>query len=234
MNLKDVTDNNLFWETVNSLFRNKGGCRENIVLVIGDKIILDGAELAQTSNDFFKSCVNSLNISENRLLIIDTSFTSDRVEESIKRFEIHLSIRGINENVKIDQSFLFSEVNAANIRRELKKLDSKKAGTFMNIPTKHLKHTIDIICEPVMIIWNEEIVQNNKFPTKLKLADIRTIFKHFENILVKNYRPVSILPVVSKMFERMMQNQVNGFVERHHLIFVDIERDIAVNMPFWL
>ena len=66
-----------------------------------------------------------------------------------------------------------------------------------------------------MIIWNEEIVEKKQFPTKLKLADISPIFKHFENILVKNYRPVSILPVVSKLFERMMQNQVNGFVERH-------------------
>ena len=42
----------------------------------------------------------------------------------------------------------------------------------MNIPTKQLKKTIDIISEPLMRIWNNEIVQNRKFPNKLKMADI--------------------------------------------------------------
>ena len=62
--------------------------------------------------------------------------------------------------MKIDKIISFPEVNAANIRLEIKKLDSKKAGTFMNIPTKHLKHTIDIICKPLMISWTEGVVQN--------------------------------------------------------------------------
>ena len=66
-----------------------------------------------------------------------------------------------------------------------------------------------------MNIWNKEIVQNKLFPTKLKLADISPIFTQFENIFAKNYRPVSILPVVSKIFEKLMQKQINGFVDRH-------------------
>ena len=109
------------------------------MLVNGDKIISDDAELAQTFNDFFKNSVPSLNIAENRFLLTDTSITFDRVKESIIRFEIHPSIRSINENVEIDQRFSFSEVTVADIKVEVKNLDSKKAGTFMNIPTKHLK-----------------------------------------------------------------------------------------------
>ena len=56
-----------------------------------------------------------------------------------------------------------------------------------------------------MQIWNNEIVDNMKFPTKLKYADITPIFKKLECIMVNNYRPVSILPVVSNIFERIMQ-----------------------------
>ena len=70
----------------------------------------------------------------------------------------------------------------------------------MNIPTKQLKQVGDIICEPLMKIWNEEFIQNKKFPTKLKLADVTPIFKKLQNIFLENYRPVSVLPVVSKMF----------------------------------
>ena len=56
-----------------------------------------------------------------------------------------------------------------------------------------------------MQIWNDEVVHSNKFPTKLKYADITPIYKKLESVFVKNYRPVSILPMVSKIFERLME-----------------------------
>ena len=66
-----------------------------------------------------------------------------------------------------------------------------------------------------MNIWNTEVVQNNQFPTKLKFADISLIFKQFENILVKNYRPASLLPIAFKIFERIMQKQDNVYIDRY-------------------
>ena len=65
-----------------------------------------------------------------------------------------------------------------------------------------------------MHIWNEEILKGKIFPTELKCADLTPIFKKLECILVKNYRPVSILPVVSKIFERLMQKQINSYIEK--------------------
>ena len=56
----------------------------------------------------------------------------------------------------------------------------------MNIPTKQLKKVTEIIEEPLMQIWNNEIVDNMKFPTKLKYADITPIFKKLECIIVNN------------------------------------------------
>ena len=114
----------------------------------------------------------------------------------------------------IDTRFFFSDVSIDDIVFEIKCLNSKKSGTFMNIPVKLLKQVIDVISEPLMKIWNHEVVLNKTFPTKLKLADISLIFKKMESIYVENYRPVSILPAVSKMFERIMQKQMNGYIER--------------------
>ena len=215
INLNDISDNKKFWSTVNPLFSNKGETKDNIILVCGDNIISDDIEVAQTFNDFFKNCINSLNISENKLLLTKTTEILGSVNESIKKFEHHPSIRSINENVEIELRFLFSRVTADDIRQEIKNLNSKKSGTFMNIPIKQLKHTVDIICEPLMCIWNDEIVQGKKFATKLKLADISPIHKKLETILVDNYRPISILPAVSKFFERIMQKQINSFIERY-------------------
>ena len=62
------------------------------------------------------------------------------------------------------------------------------------------------ICKDLANCINECIKQN-KFPNELKIADIAPIFKK-ENLLDKtNYRPISILPTVSKIFERILFNQ---------------------------
>ena len=70
-----------------------------------------------------------------------------------------------------------------------------------------LKITFDI-CSPILNgIWDKAILDSN-FPGKLKLADITPIFKSVDATCKKNYRPISVLPVVSKLFERIMQKQI--------------------------
>ena len=115
----------------------------------------------------------------------------------------------------MDSKFSFSKVTGAVIDKELISLKTKMASTFLNIPVKHLKQVIDIISEPLVQIWNNEIIENEKFPAKLKCADISPIYKKLESIYEKNYRPVSILPVVSKIFERIMQKQITCYVEKY-------------------
>ena len=67
----------------------------------------------------------------------------------------------------MEAKFSFSEASICDIELEVKSLKTKKASTFMNIPPKQLKQVTDIIVEPLMQIWNNEIIYNLKFPTKL-------------------------------------------------------------------
>ena len=99
-----------------------------------------------------------------------------------------------------ESEFSFTRVDVNEIKLEIKSLNCKKNGTFMNIPTKQLNDTINIVSETLMHIWNEQIVKNMEFPAKLKLADISPIHKKLESISKENYRPVSVLPTVSKIF----------------------------------
>ena len=55
-----------------------------------------------------------------------------------------------------------------DVRLELICLNSRKAGTFIDIPRKQVKEVYEIISETLSQIGNEEIIHNNKFPTKLK------------------------------------------------------------------
>ena len=98
-------------QTIISFFSNKAGRKEDLVHVNGDKIISDDNKMVQTFNNLFKNCINSLNITENKLLLTETKNTLGSVDESIKMFEIHPSIRSIYKNVQVDKRFSFSEVN---------------------------------------------------------------------------------------------------------------------------
>ena len=192
-----------------------GEGHKKITLVEGDKIISDDKKLADTFNKFFVDSVNSMDIKENKVLMTDTGDILDPVKKVLKKFESHPSIISISENISIENGFSFSEVTTEDIKLEVKNLEAKKASTFMGVPTIQLKNAIDIIAEPLKQIWNNEIIKNKKFATKLKCADISPIFKRLENILKKNYRPVSILSVVSKIFERIMQKQINLYVKKY-------------------
>jgi len=57
------------------------------------------------------------------------------------------------------------------------------------------------------------------FPKKLKLARVIPLFKSGDNQLLKNYRPVSILPLFSKLFERVMFNRIMEFINKHDLLY---------------
>ena len=213
LHMSNYTDNKKFWNTVKPLFSNHGGVSQKITLVMDDKIISDDKEVAETFNSFFINSVESLDIVENNALLTFTGDLTDPVKIALKKFENHPSIIDIKDNVTIENKFSFSKVGIGDVELEVKSLKTKKATMFMNIPSKLLKQVVDIIVEPLMQIWNNEIIDNQKFPTKLKCADIAPIFKKLQSILVKNYRPVSILPVVSKIFERIMQKQMKSFVD---------------------
>ena len=64
-------------------------------------------------------------------------------------------------------------------------------------------------------VWNIEIVSQHKFSDNLKLADVTPVFKKDDANLTKNYRPVSVLPIVSKIFERLLQKQTISYIDQY-------------------
>ena len=89
---------------------------------------------------------------------------------------------------------------------------TKKIGTFKNILSHRLKDVSDK-CSPILAnIWNEEILLNKNFPENLKLAHVSPIFKKKDKTFVDNYRLVSVLPTVSKTFERIIQKQISDYI----------------------
>ena len=122
-------------------------------------------------------------------------------------FKYHPSIISINRNVQIDTRFDFAPITAKDIDSEIGNLDPKKNGGC--IPTKLLKEMRHIVSEPLAEVWNSQLIRDKTFSGRLKLGDITPVFKSLQNTIKKNYRPITVLVVVSKIFEKIMDKQIN-------------------------
>ena len=136
---------------------------------------------------------------------------SDPVEKAIKKFEFYSSILLIKN--RIDKSvFCFNEVTKAEVLKEINYINNKKANPFNTIRSKILKILSECFTGTLTLLINKSLTSSRKFPSNLKLADITPIYKKKTPQAKENFRPVSVLPVLSKAFERLMQKQINSFI----------------------
>ena len=175
-------------------FSDKGEQRNAITLVENDEIISDDIEVAETFNTFFANAAASLNIDIPKELLTYTLSVNDPIDAIIMKFSNHPSIISINRNVDRGR-FSFGEIYIADIEDELKGLNETKACMSSSIPPKILKEYSDLCAKPLMSIINKGI-SSNEFEDSLKLADLAPIHKAEDITNKKNYRNVSLLPVV--------------------------------------
>ena len=219
LDVKKVTDNRKFWRTVKPFLTDKGSSSARITLVKGDAVILDANLVSCHFSNFFQNAVKSIGISSESYIGEDTTGFNDPIAAAVQKFSKHPSVVAIRE--KLDQFsdntriFDFQKIDIETMDKEVSNLNSKKKGTFCNIAPNDLKETGDI-CNPILLeAWNSEIIEDGIFPTNLKLADISPVYKKEDRTLEKNYRPVSVLPTSSKIFERLMQQQINSFMDKY-------------------
>ena len=89
-------------------------------------------------------------------------------------------------------------------------MDSTKAFQKDNIPPKILKANVDV-CKSFLCYDIDKCIDDGSFPTCPKRADITPIFKKDNPQAKEIYRPVSILPALSKVYENILHNQINDY-----------------------
>ena len=140
----------------------------------------------------------------------------DRVENctirAILKYKNHPSILPIRERKKAQISFCSKEVSIEEIQKEILNLNYKMASQNSDAPAKIIKENCDIFGKVLCFFINDSI-KSFTFPSCLKEADVTPIHKKDKKDKKENYRPVSILPVLSKIFERIMFTQMSTFFE---------------------
>ena len=123
-----------------------------------------------------------------------------------------LTIREIcKERKKKHAAFSCLEVAKEEILRDILNLDVSKACQDTDIPSKIIKENADIFVSILHSNFNTSAT-NSEFRSALKQANITPVFEKGDRHSKDNYRPVSILSNVSKIFERWMFRQINEYM----------------------
>ena len=139
LDIKNVTENKLFWKTMKPFLSDKCSYISKISLVHEGNVLSDDLELAKTFNNFFENAVDDLEIKEYESDLNLDIISTDPIDSAIAKYQNHPSIIMINENVSFESRFKFKVVNENDIQCEILNLNSIKPCTFGNIPTKIFK-----------------------------------------------------------------------------------------------
>ena len=118
----------------------------------------------------------------------------------------------------IGENFTLSPVNEEHVLNLIMGLNSHKATGLDGLPARFVIDSADIICKPLTHIINLSI-QSGVFPCDMKKAKITPIYKKKAKTDAGNYRPVSILNIISKIIEKIACEQLTGYLDSNNLLY---------------
>ena len=108
--------------------------------------------------------------------------------------------------------------NKAEIEKIINSFDSNKSSDIYGMSPRFLKMLSPAISETLSNIFNESFARG-VFPDHMKLGMITPTFKGGSKPDVSNYRPVSVLPTISKILEKLMLFRLTKFLDTHNIIY---------------
>ena len=170
------------------------------------KLVSDEKQLASIMNKFFNNIKKSLKLKE------DQGGPPVTLNDTLKNFIFHPSIDKIRKTFESNKQFSFQQVTEQHVRQVILSVDSSKSTPVGDIPADMLKVTLDIHLSLITEIINLSF-ENGCFPDDLKFAEVSHIFKKNDDLDKENYRPVSVLFNVLKVFEKIICSHIDALMQ---------------------
>lgn len=185
------------WKTINSVL-NRNKSKESSIeqLSINGRKIDSPKLIAEALNNYF------VNVGKQ---------TSSNIPPTNKSFRDYLP----NHNVP---DFEFRTVTSTEIEEIINSLQAKSSSGLDGINSILLKFLKNELKEPLAVVANQ-MITTCRFPSKLKIAKVLPIFKKGEDDKCENYRPISLLPAISKVFEKILLRQMDAHFKLYDLYF---------------
>ena len=203
---KHKNDSKRLWKTLKLTgYSNKSKLCEPIVLNIENTVCYDPVNVSEHINNFF------INVAQNIVNALP-SFVDlfSAFSENCQKFYRKL---GVTPGL-----FKIKEVRSVYINKQLKNININKSTGLDDIGPRFLNDGADALTPLVTFLINLSIRQKI-VPTCTKRAKVTPIHKKNSKLEVGNYRPISILPTISKILEKAVHSQVEHHCKNNNLIY---------------
>mgnify|MGYP001792074473 CR=1 FL=1 len=215
IDIKNLSDGRKFWQSVKPLFSDKNMSGNKIMICKDEEIISNENKVAEIMNNHFINVTKELNLKPDPAVNENITLT-----EIFDKYENHKSVVSINVLHNIPENlFFFKEITTDELEKVIKDLNIKKGSLSNCIPAKILKENSNTYILYLKKIINQSI-ESSTFPSKLKMAEVIPVYKKDDPLEKENYRPISLLSHVSKIFERILFNQISKYIEPYLSAFL--------------
>ena len=198
-----------FWEAIKSFVTDKGTHgNEEYILEENGSLIKDPEKVSEIYIEYYTNIVEHAT-GRPPVNIPLTSETTDIIDDILGYYENHAGVSSIKERFT-NLSFKLPLAKEEEIYDIIKSIDIKKATGLDDIPPKIIKLAVNVLKKTLTEIINIYI-NRNSFPNLMKIGRLIPIYKHPKkgSRLDKTcFRPVSILTIFSKIFERFVLNSM--------------------------
>ena len=194
------------WKALNKSLGlpSKKGSVSNICLKKYDKISFDDKTNANTFKEFYCNLANDLLV---------------KLPPPSGRFGV-TSVRKYYQNLLdlLPCKFKFSNISEDLVLKLLKDTNVNKAAGIDNLSGMFLKDSADVLAKPLSEICNLSM-KCSIFSTDCEIAKLKPLFKKGATTLPKNYRPISLLPLMSKVIEKVIHDQTPIFLDENKILY---------------
>ena len=207
LDLNSLNDSKKFWKNIKPLFSDKGSTNDKIMICEKEEIVSNEKEVADLMNNHFVNVTKELNLKQD----IEEE-RSIRLDDIIDKYKQHESIKVIKSDQTESNTFSFKQISTSELESVINDLKINKGSLSNSIPAKILKENSNAHILNLKNVINKSIASCT-FPNKLKLAEVIPVYKKSDSLNRENYRPISLLSNDSKIFERILFNQISEFIE---------------------
>lgn len=114
-------------------------------------------------------------------------------------------------------SFFLSPITEHDVKSAILRLKNSSCPDHYELNSPMLKAALDILVGPLTILFNKCSAEGN-WPVDLKISRVLPIHKKGNYNCMDNYRPISIIPIISKVFEIIIKDRLVSFLDKHSII----------------
>ena len=121
-------------------------------------------------------------------------------------------------NFAIPELFHIKSTSEEEVFTIMENIEISKASGIGKLPGNFLKDGAKILCKPISEICNL-VISHGIFPNACKVAKLKPIFKKGKKVDPSNCRPILLLPLISKIIEKVVHDQSNEFLSANKILY---------------